>query len=175
MPAQPDPQDKGERRQPQDDPGQPVTEMVETAMSMPTTRAPPSPMKIFAGCQLKGRKPAVAPSSTAMTSEARLNAVCAVAWLLDASPNTREQDEDWNVEVPVIFEPDGRLNAAQKAIIETDFGMTDGQLVVASRKALVKYVLRRYQVDPRNQATNPEAQQIVVSNIKELRPWLMHD
>lgn len=28
--------------------------------------------------------------------------------------------------MPVIFEPDGRLNAAQKAIIETDFGMTQG-------------------------------------------------
>ena len=95
--------------------------------------------------------------------------------LLDASQNTRELDEDWNTEVPIIFAPDGRLNAAQQAIIETDFGMTDGQLVVASRKALVKYVLRRYQVDPRNQATNPEAQQIVVTNLKELRPWLMHD
>ena len=64
---------------------------------------------------------------------------------------------------------------AASAPVETDFGMTDGQLVVASRKALVKYVLRRYQVDPRNLATNPEAQQIVVSNLKELRPWLMHD
>jgi len=95
--------------------------------------------------------------------------------LLDASQNTRELDEDWNTEVPIIFAPDGRLNAAQQAIIETDFGMTDGQLVVSSRKALVKYVLRRYQVDPRNQATNPEAQQIVVTNLKELRPWLMHD
>ncbi len=60
--------------------------------------------------------------------------------LLDQSPNTREQDEDWNIEVPVIFEPDGRLNAAQKAIIETDFGMTLGQLVVPSRRALVKHV-----------------------------------
>ncbi len=95
--------------------------------------------------------------------------------LLDASQNTRELDEDWNTEVPIIFAPDGRLNATQQAIIETDFGMTNGQLVVASRKALVKYVLRRYQVDPRNQATNPEALQIVVTNLKELRPWLMHD
>jgi len=95
--------------------------------------------------------------------------------LLDASENTRELDEDWNTEVPIIFTPDSRLNAAQQCIIETDFGMTEGKLVVSSRKALVKYVLARYQVDPRNQATNPEAQQIVVSNIKELRPWLMHD
>ena len=67
------------------------------------------------------------------------------------------------------------MNAAQKSIIETDFGMIDGQLVVPSRRALVKYVLQRYQIDPRSQATNPEAQQIVATNLKELRPWLMHD
>ena len=95
--------------------------------------------------------------------------------LLDASAYTREQDDDWNTEVPIIFAPDSRLNTAQQAIIETDFGMTDGQLVVASRKALVRYVLRRYQIDPRNLATTPEAQQIVVSNLKELRPWLSFD
>lgn len=57
--------------------------------------------------------------------------------LLDASP-PREQDEDWNIGVPIIFEPDWRLNAAQKAIIKTDFGMMQGQLVVSSRRALVK-------------------------------------
>lgn len=95
--------------------------------------------------------------------------------LLDQSSNTREQDEDWNIEVPVIFEPDGRLNAAQKAIIETDFGMTQGQLVVPSRRALVKYVLQRYQIDHRNLAVLPEAQQLVVSNLKELKPWLLND
>ncbi|MBD9458801.1 WYL domain-containing protein [Pseudomonas sp. PDM05] len=95
--------------------------------------------------------------------------------LLDASAYTREQDDDWNTEVPIIFAPDSRLNTAQQAIIETDFGMTDGRLVVASRKALVRYVLRRYQIDPRNLATTPEAQQIVVSNLKELRPWLSFD
>jgi len=67
------------------------------------------------------------------------------------------------------------LNAAQKSIIETDFGMVDGQLVVPSRRALVKYVLQRYQIDPRNLTTNPEAQQIVVTNLKELKPWLMND
>ena len=52
----------------------PVTVTVETAMSIPITSAPPSPMKIFAGCQLKGRNPRVAPSRTAITMEARLNA-----------------------------------------------------------------------------------------------------
>ena len=95
--------------------------------------------------------------------------------LLDVSENTHERGEDWNLEIPVIIVPDGRLTAAQKVIIETDFGMRDGKLVVPSRKALVKYVLQRYQIDPKNLATSPEAQQIVVANLKDLRPWLMHD
>ena len=92
--------------------------------------------------------------------------------LLDVSENTQALDDDWNTEIPVTIAPDGRLSAAQKAIIETDFGMIDGQLVVPSRKALVKYVLQRYQIDARNLDPNPEAQQIVVTNLKDLRPWL---
>lgn len=101
--------------------------------------------------------------------------LCGQPDLLYEPPTTRELDEEWSADVPVIFEPDGRLNEAQKAIIEADFGMQDGQLVVPSRKALVKYVLQRYHIDPRNLATSPEAQQIVVKNLKELRPWLMND
>ena len=92
--------------------------------------------------------------------------------LLDASENTQDRDEDWNIEIPIIIAPDGRLSTAQKAIIESDFGMVDGQLVVPCRRALVKYVLQRYQIDHRNLDPNPEAQQIIVANLKELRQWL---
>lgn len=92
--------------------------------------------------------------------------------LLDKSENIAAKDEDWNSEIPVIIAPDERLDKAQRAIIEADFGMIDGQLVVPSRKALVKYVMQRYQIDPKNLNPNPEAQQIVVSNLKELKPWL---
>ncbi len=85
--------------------------------------------------------------------------------LLGISLKTREQDEDRNVEVPIIFEPDRLMNSAQKAIIEADFGITQAQLLVTSRRALVKYVLQRYQIDHRNMAIRPEAQQLVVSNL----------
>lgn len=92
--------------------------------------------------------------------------------LLGKSDNSSSMDEDWNTELPVVIAPDGRLNNAQKTIIETDFGMVDGQLVVSSRRALVKYVLQRYQIDPKNIDPSPEAQQIVVKNLIELKPWL---
>jgi predicted DNA-binding transcriptional regulator YafY len=90
----------------------------------------------------------------------------------DETENGIDGDEVWNTEVSVIIKPDGRLNKAQQAIIEVDFGMTDGQLVVPSRRALVMYVLQRYQIDPKNLNPNPDAQQIVVANLKELKPWL---
>ncbi|PWB34355.1 WYL domain-containing protein [Pseudomonas sp. SDI] len=92
--------------------------------------------------------------------------------LLDVSANSRDLDEDWNTEVPVIIAADGRLDPDQRAIIEADFGMQKGQLIVSCRRALVKYVLQRYQIDPKNLNPNPEAQQIVVNNLKELKPWL---
>jgi len=92
--------------------------------------------------------------------------------LLDASANGADQDEDWNTDIPVIFTADQRLKPEQMAIIETDFGMVDGQLVVPSRRALVKYVLQRYQIDPKSHNPKAAAQQIVVQNLEELKPWL---
>ncbi|SPO57611.1 protein of unknown function [Pseudomonas sp. JV551A1] len=35
--------------------------------------------------------------------------------------------------------------------------------------------MQRYQIDHRNLAVLPEAQQLVVSNLKELKPWLLND
>ncbi|MEB0028954.1 WYL domain-containing protein [Pseudomonas sp. MH9.2] len=92
--------------------------------------------------------------------------------LLGKSENVITEDEVWSTEVAVVIEPDSRLTAAQKAIIETDFGMVDGQLVIPSRRALVKYVLQRYQIDPKKMEPRPAAQQIVVKNLDELEPWL---
>lgn len=88
------------------------------------------------------------------------------------SENGIDGDEIWNNEVTVIIEPDSRLTTAQKAIIEADFGMQNGQLLIPTRRALVKYVLQRYQIDPTKMEPRPEAQQIVVKNLTELEPWL---
>ena len=72
----------------------------------------------------------------------------------------------------VIIEPDSRLKPEQKAIIEADFGMEDGVLVIPTRRALVKYVLQRFQIDPKKLDPKAAAQQIVVRNLDELKPWL---
>lgn len=58
--------------------------------------------------------------------------------LLDKTEHGITLDEVWNTEVSGITQPDLRLDAAQKAIIQTDFGMVGGQLEIPSRRALVK-------------------------------------
>ncbi|MFJ4453070.1 helix-turn-helix transcriptional regulator [Pseudomonas sp. NPDC089392] len=89
--------------------------------------------------------------------------------------NGIEQDVEWNTQVDVIFKPDERLTPAQRAIIEVDFGMAEGQLVVGSSQALVKYVVKRFGVNPNVHDARPEAQQLVLANRAELRPWLNLD
>ncbi|MEL0169877.1 MAG: WYL domain-containing protein [Pseudomonadaceae bacterium] len=89
----------------------------------------------------------------------------------DLSDNTREADTGWNTRVAVIIEPDSRLKAEQRAIVEADYGMIDGQLEIQTRGALAQYVLQRYQIDPTKVHTKPTAQQIVVGNLEQLQPW----
>ena len=90
----------------------------------------------------------------------------------DETENTREKDPGWTSQVQVIIEPDSRLKSEQQAIIETDYGMQDGQLLIKTRGALVQYVLQRYQIDTTKVHTKPTAQQIVVVNLDELQGWL---
>ena len=92
--------------------------------------------------------------------------------VLDHSEMAREADYDWLAEVSIIIEPDPRLKPAQRAVIEADYGMQNGQLVVESRGALVQYVLQRYQLDPHKIQSRASAQQIVVANLDDLKPWL---
>ena len=92
----------------------------------------------------------------------------------DETENTREQDPGWNSQVQVIIAPDSRLKPEQQAIIETDYGMQHGRLVIDTRGALVQYVLQRYQIDPTKVHAKATAQQIVVANLDELHPWLYH-
>ncbi len=92
----------------------------------------------------------------------------------DRSEQGREQDDDWETRVSVIITPDSRLEPRQRSIIEADYGMQDGQLVIETRGPLVQYVLQRYQIDPTKVHTKAIAQQIVVGNLDDLRDWLYH-
>lgn len=93
----------------------------------------------------------------------------------EETDNGIELDDEWNTQIDVIFKPDERLTPAQRAIMEVDYGMSDGQLVVRTPQALVKYVVQRFQINPNVNDPKPEAQQLVLANRAQLRPWLYID
>jgi hypothetical protein len=92
--------------------------------------------------------------------------------MADDSAHGRDGDAGWNTAVQVIIEADSRLKPEQQAIIESDYGMQNGQLVIDTHGALVQYVLQRYQIDPNKVHAKATAQQIVVANLDELKQWL---
>lgn len=93
--------------------------------------------------------------------------------VLDAKRRHKtDQDQLWHTAVRVVVRPDQRLAAEQQAIIAEDYGMTDGQLVVETRAALLRYLLQIMGMDPLKAAADPMTQQVEVANLEELRRWL---
>ena len=91
--------------------------------------------------------------------------------IMDESEHGIDGDSDWHTMVTIRLVPDDRLSPAQREVVEVDYGMEDGALVVNTRARLVPYVLKLLHVDA-GAAANPKAQQIMVENREELAPWL---
>ena len=84
------------------------------------------------------------------------------------------EDNDWNTEVTLNFEVNPRIrNRERRRIIEEEFGMTDGELQVETRAALVKYVLDCYTIDPDSSACHYERNLLSVKNYGEIRKYLL--
>lgn len=81
-------------------------------------------------------------------------------------------DDDWNRRVSVHVVADRRLSREQRRIIEHDYGMQRGALKINTRAALAQYVVQAFRVNPRVLRGKPEAQQVEIANLEELRPWL---
>lgn len=92
--------------------------------------------------------------------------------LLGESPNPASADTNWNTVVPLVIVPDTRLSPAQSAVVEQDYGMENGALRVETRGPLVQYLLQLLRIDTKILDGNPSAQQIVVQNREEVRPWV---
>lgn len=88
------------------------------------------------------------------------------------SEHTEQQDTLWNTQVTLILAPDSRLTDKQKLVLENDYGMTDGQLHITTRAALVKYTLDDLQIKTKMLEANPQAQQLVCVNYTDIRQWL---
>ncbi|GAB5450106.1 MAG: YafY family protein [Halioglobus sp.] len=92
--------------------------------------------------------------------------------IMEESEHGAAGDTEWNTDVTVRITPDPRLSAAQREVVEVDYGMQNGALEIHTRGKLVPYVLKLLHVDPGEPAADPTAQQIVLANRETLDQWL---
>lgn len=84
---------------------------------------------------------------------------------IDASDDT-----EWHREVDIVLAPHPELSAAQKRAIESDYGMSDGKLVLRTREALLFYLLRHLGLLPKP-ARSVLSDQVVLDNRKDLEAF----
>jgi hypothetical protein len=80
-------------------------------------------------------------------------------------------DRAWYTSVQLVLAPHPELTEGQKRVIELDYGMKDGRLIVHTRRALLFYLLQHLGLDPEPR-TAPQAKQIVLLNEGEIIPLL---
>lgn len=90
----------------------------------------------------------------------------------DTSKHGADGDKLWNERVTVRIKPDSRLTADQRRVIAQDYGMVRQVLRLETRAALVKYLLDLLRLDPKVLDPDPKAQQVVIDNLDDLKPWL---
>jgi predicted DNA-binding transcriptional regulator YafY len=92
--------------------------------------------------------------------------------IMDDSDHGVCGDTQWNTRVTIRIVPDPRLSKEQREVVEVDYGMENGALEVSTRGKLVSYALKLLHVDPKEELSDPTAQQIIVENREALSPWL---
>jgi len=92
--------------------------------------------------------------------------------IMDESGHGQSGDTEWNTQVSIRIIPDPRLTKAQQDVVQVDYGMENGALEVSTRGKLVPYALKLLHVDLKEMLEDPMAQQIIVENHSELKPWL---
>ena len=92
--------------------------------------------------------------------------------IMDDSAHGQSGDTEWNTQVTIRIIPDPRLTKAQQDVVQVDYGMENGALEVGTRGKLVPYALKLLHVDLEERLEDPMAQQIIVENRSELKPWL---
>lgn len=92
--------------------------------------------------------------------------------LLDKSTHNVVQDHGWNTQVKIILQPDPRLSPAKREVLENDYQMHNGKLEIITKGCLVNYLLREMQINTKMLDGTPEAQQLVLVNQHDIKPWL---
>lgn len=92
--------------------------------------------------------------------------------LLDKSEQAAKGDSAWNTEVDIVLAADPRLSPEIQHTIQQDYGMKNNRLIVRSRACMVNYTLQGLNLDPGKLEASAEAQQIVIVNLNDIKPWL---
>jgi predicted DNA-binding transcriptional regulator YafY len=92
--------------------------------------------------------------------------------IMDDSEHGVAGDTEWNTTITIRIVPDPRLRRDQRDVVEADYGMENGALEVNTRGKLVPYALKLLHIDPKEELSDPTAQQIIVENRAEVLPWL---
>ena len=88
------------------------------------------------------------------------------------SEHTARDDPAWNRFIELIIKPDNRLSSFQQEVIARDFNMVNNQLTIPTRAALANYYLQYLRITPYQQKQSPEAQQLVLANMEQIKQWL---
>lgn len=80
-------------------------------------------------------------------------------------------DKEWHRQVRVVLMPNPELPPVHKRVIELDYGMTAGEVVLECRQALLFYALKRLGLLEELNG-RPQSQQIVIRNRDDIAPYL---
>jgi hypothetical protein len=91
----------------------------------------------------------------------------------EAGPTTAQSEDDvaWHTLVKLALEPNAGLSASKRKVVELDYAMTNGQVILETRQAMLYYVLQRLGLS-RDGEVRPEAQQIQLKNASEVKTIL---
>jgi hypothetical protein len=93
----------------------------------------------------------------------------------DAEPIDPSADEGWNTLVNIILVPHPKLTVSQRSAVVQDFGMTNGRLALACRKAMLFYTLRHLNLHTREVLEHSATQHVIVENREEVEGWMKED
>lgn len=89
----------------------------------------------------------------------------------DEHRTVEEKDVAWHSKVKLILVPASGLGQSKRKVVELDYAMSGGQVVLETRQAMLYYVLQRLGLS-RDSVLRPEAQQIRLENFEEVKAIL---
>ena len=94
--------------------------------------------------------------------------------ILDGQYQSKMDDKAWQKHIEIRLKPDPRLAPAQQQVLASDYQMENGELIIKCRAALASYVLAEMKINTKFLDGTPEAQQLVVVNQTDIKPWLIN-